>query len=217
MVGLLLLIRRLRHRSALVLPPLAPLLLGWLGGYLSLHWVLNVPVWDRYLLPAVPIASLATGWGVDAASAALGSTGRLLAIVLVLALMLIPAGSAAAGLLPLGGDHGLYDGIDQVAGFFADYPYGTVLYDHWLSWQLRYYLFDSRVYVSWFADSTALHDDLRVFGDRSARFLILPAWESLVSLHPAVADAGFQLAPAFTAHRPDGSISFLVYRLVRRP
>jgi len=194
--------------------PLALVLLGWLAGYGLLHWWVNVPVWDRYLLPVVPVASLAAGWGIDAVLARARPLDRLMAVALVLVLLLAPANRAAAGSLPLGGDRGLYDGIDQVAEFFADHPYGTVLYDHWLSWQLRYYLFDSRVYVSWFADPARLQEDLRVFGDRSPRYLVLPAWEEVAPLEAAVAGAGYRLEPVLTAERPDGSISFFVYRII---
>jgi hypothetical protein len=193
---------------------MAMLVLAWLAGYLLLHLIVNVPVWDRYLLTVVPLASLAAGWAIDGALAGAGNISLLLVVILVLVLILGPAGHAAAGLLPIGGDHGLYDGIDQIAEFFAPYPYGTVLYDHWLSWQLRYYLFDSRVYVSWFADSAVLQEDLRVFGDRSLRFLIVPAWQDGAPLRSAVAAAGFGLAPAFSAYRPDGSTSFVVYQII---
>jgi hypothetical protein len=158
---------------------------------------------------------MAAGWGIDTVLAGAGSLGRLLAIALALALILIPAGRAAGGHLPLGGDHGLYDGIDQVAGFLANSSYGTVLYDHWLSWQLRYYLFDSKVYVSWFAGPAVLEQDLRAFGDRSPRFLVRPAWEEVAPLETAVERAGYELAAAYAAHRLDGSTSFVIYRIVR--
>jgi hypothetical protein len=212
--GLVLLLRWFRREWPAPPPPMAMLVLAWLAGYLLLHLIINVPVWDRYLLMVVPLASLAAGWAIDGALAGAGNISLLLVVILVLALILGPAGHAAAGLLPIGGDHGLYDGIDQIAEFFAPYPYGTVLYDHWLSWQLRYYLFDSRVYVSWFADSAVLQEDLRVFGDRSLRFLIVPAWQESAPLRSAVAAAGFRLAPAFSAYRPDGSTSFVVYQII---
>jgi 4-amino-4-deoxy-L-arabinose transferase-like glycosyltransferase len=215
LVAATLVVRWLRRGRAGGPSPAGLLMAGWLACYGILHWLTNVPVWDRYLLPAVPVASIVAGWGVDSVLAGTGSLGRLLVIALVLALILIPAGRAAAGTLPLGGDHGLYDGIDQIAKFLADYPYGTVLYDHWLSWQLRYYLFDSRVYVSWFAGPSVLEEDLRAFGDRSPRFLVRPVWEDVAPVQAAVEEAGYQLAPAYTAHRPDGSTSFLVYRIAR--
>jgi hypothetical protein len=214
LAGVGLLVRWLRRGRVGSPSPLALMMLGWLVGYGVLHWLTNVPVWDRYLLPMVPIASMAAGWGIDAVLAGAGSLARLLTVVLALALILVPADRAAAGILPLGGDHGLYDGIEQVADFLADSPYGTVLYDHWLSWHLRYYLFDSRVYVSWFPSPTVLEQDLRVFGDHSPRFLVRPAWEEAAPLEAAVVRAGYQLSLTYAAHRPDGSTSFLIYRII---
>jgi 4-amino-4-deoxy-L-arabinose transferase-like glycosyltransferase len=212
--GFFVLLRRLRLGSTAGSSLLGLLMLGWMAGYAAVHWLVNVPVWDRYLLPLVPVASLAAGWGVDSAIERAGWLGRVSAVALVLVLMWFPAGHAAAGRLPIGGDHGLYDGIEQVAEYLADYPYGTVLYDHWLSWELRYYLFDSRVYVSWFAGPSVLEEDLRAFGDRPPRLLIVPAWEESSPLRTAVARAGYRMMPAFSAHRHNGSTSFLVFRIV---
>ena len=191
------------------------ILSSWLLGFTGLHWMLNVRVWDRYLLPAVPLIALLLGWAI----AALVVSRRVpiptyLIPLALLVLMLPAAGRVAGGEVPVGGDHGTYDGIEQVAEFFAPFPYGTVLYDHWLSWELRYYLFDSRVYVSWFADSTSLGDDLAAFGADPQRFLVVPTWESPLAIVQAVKEAGFHLDPVLLAVRPEGSVSFTVYQIV---
>ncbi len=189
----------------------------WLAGYALAHWLLEVQVWDRYLLPAVPIVALLSA-GIVARLRSWRMAGWVpaLALATMLVLMLPAAGQAAAGRLPVGGDHGLYDGIDQVAGFFSRHPYGTVLYDHWLSWELRYYMFDSRVHISWFASPAALVDDLEVFGRMSKRYLVVPLWESTDSARRAVEQAGFMLKPVLTARRPDETESFVVYQIVER-
>ena len=73
---------------------------------------------------------------------------------------------------PIGGDHGANDGIDQVADYLKTLPSGTVVYDHWLAWELGYYLGDGFVYLAYFDTPAALADDLRVFGGaRSLRDL----------------------------------------------
>jgi len=216
------------------LRPLAPilLLLAWLLNYFLWHWLLDIHVWDRYLLPAVPVLAVAVGLVINgtrrlALQYNLGpvqdtqaKTYLLLRIVapflicVVLASMLPNAGRAAGGELPIGGDHGQADGIEQVAEFLEPYPYGTVLYDHWLSWRLRYYLFDSRVYVSWFAEPAALVDNLQVFGTHPAKFLLMPTWESFSPIARALETADFNVEPAFKARRPDGSVSLVVYRII---
>ena len=42
--------------------------------------------------------------------------------------------------LPIGGDGGGYDGIDELARYLDDKPVATVIYDPWLGWELGYYL-----------------------------------------------------------------------------
>jgi len=67
-----------------------------------------------------------------------------------------------------------------------------VLYDHWYSWQLRYYLFDIRVYVNWFATPDSLATDLTVFGDsESHRFIAVLSSETALPVLRAVNNAGF--------------------------
>ena len=274
------------------------LLSGWLLHYFLLHWLLNIQTWDRYLLPAVPIAAAFAGWslshitprvqggagvadpfrakklgwgvlglihtevaeghpslpprvrggcpeGAGGASLSLIRMGESKAspppaaggieggpgpgpfsslitnairnnypLLIIIALLLLPnARQAAAGALPLGGDHGTYQGVEQVAEFFADHPYGTVLYDHWLSWHWRYYLFDSRVYVSWFPDPAALVADLQVFSANPPRYLVIPAWESPLPIVQTLQAAGFHARVAFQAHRPDGTLSMSVWEI----
>lgn len=191
------------------------LLLGaWLGTYLLLHWLLNINAWDRYLLPLVPVTAILLGW--SAGELALQFLPRLTHPVLtvLLGFLLLPAAlQATGGAFPIGGDHGSYDGIEQVADYFADSPYGTVLYDHWLSWELRYYLFDSRVYVSWFPDAAALVRDLQAFGAKPPRYLVVPAWEDASPIVQDARAAGFALHPVFRATRSDSTSSFIVYTI----
>jgi hypothetical protein len=233
----------LTHRASI--RPSIPgiLLFGWLLAFFALNWWLTINIWDRYLLPAVPVAALLAGWWTSRAAGlprtlwrryllpTVQSSKRLVEarrqwrrlsfvsisyciLPVVLLAALLPAGSSAAiGALPLGGDHGTHDGIEQVADFFADHPYGTVLYDHWLGWELRYYLFDSRVYVSWFASPATLTTDLRAFGSTSPRYLVIPSWESSLPAIEAVGAAGYDLDSVFRAHRPDETLSFTVYRI----
>lgn len=199
------------------------LLGGSLAVFFLFHWLLSISVWDRYLLPAVPVTAVLVGWSAGAVRSRLFPAGsgprRQLALAapavaaILLALLLPSAVRASNGALPVGGDHGVYDGIEQVAGFFADHPYGTVLYDHWLNWQLRYYLFDTRVYVSWFPHAAALAEDLQAFGASSPRYLLVPTWESRLPITEAVRAAGFDFETVHEAHRTDGSLSFIVYRI----
>ncbi len=203
------LVRSFAHRCR---PSL--LMAAWLLGYLLIHWLLNIHPWDRYLLPTVPVVGVLTGLSIDNLHlrARPGILPTILVIALVLAL-LPGALDTARGSLPIGGDHGTFEGIEQVGTFFSNYPYGTVLYDHWLSWELRYYLFDSRVFVSWFADASDLVNDLAAFGTDPPRFLVIPAWETPQPFLQVIRAGGFSLDPVLHARRHDGTVSFVVYKI----
>ena len=194
------------QRRGSVAPVTGSLLGAWLGAYVLLHWLLNINAWDRYLLPLVPVMATLLGW--SAGELVTRFLPRLTPPILtvLLGFLLLPAAlQTAGGAFPIGGDHGNYDGIEQVAGYFADSPYGTVLYDHWLSWELRYYLFDSRVYVSWFPDAAALVSDLQSFGADPPRYLVVPAWEDASPILQDARAAGFGMQPVFHATKPDST------------
>jgi hypothetical protein len=101
-----------------------------------------------------------------------------------------------------------------VAGFLREKPKGSVLYDYWLSWELRYYLDDAPIYMVWMPDPATLATDLRAFGQSSPRYFVSPSWESDAAMKRAAGEAGFEFRPVFTTVRRDGSTSFVVYRIV---
>jgi 4-amino-4-deoxy-L-arabinose transferase-like glycosyltransferase len=169
----------------------------------ALHWFIAVPVWDRYLLPIVPLAGLLIGRFlarvmdfVEPGLPTLVARQSLASLVLLaFGLLLVPGAVAArTGTFPVGGSPQAGAGAAEIAATLAPAPYGTVLYDSWYSWQWRYYLFDSRVYVSWFPQATALVDDLLAFaGDGPARYLALPRGPQARPVTRAVEEAGFGL------------------------
>lgn len=191
-------------------------LAGWLAVYAGLHWMLNAQVWDRYLLPAVPIIAVLAGCVLVKFGSGERNKQALAVMLVLILLMLTPAIKASMGELPIGGDHGAYDGIEQVADFFAHHPYGTVLYDHWLSWELRYYLFDSRVYVSWFFNAAGLVTDLEAFDSSPPRYLIVPSWKNPDTILESIRQSGFAAERVFSATRPDKTVSFIVWEITRQ-
>jgi hypothetical protein len=131
-----------------------------------------------------------------------------------LVVLILPASiQAAHSIYPIGGDHGAYDGIDGAAQYLMHLPYGTVLYDHWLSWEWNYYLYDGPVYVSWFPAPEALTIDLKAFGRSSPRYLAVPAWEATGEMRAAAEAAGYDFVPVYTAYRRDGPPTLFVYEL----
>jgi len=180
-------------------------------GWSLLHWLWSVPVWDRYLLPVLPLVAVLLGRGVSLLGARAAERGRgargvvAFGLLLVAALCLPVAAGARAGRYPIGGQPAADGGVALAARALADAPYGTVLYDHWYSWQWRYQLFDWRVYVSWFPHADALLDDLAAFGGHGpARYLALPASTAAEPIVRRLREAGYGLE--LVARPPNSSI-----------
>ena len=197
-------------------------------GYFILHWLPAIPVWERYILPLVPIVAIILsrflsrllvflrkeipeeleGW-VEPAR---------MTLVLPLILMVFQGSAvwqARNGELPIGGQRTADNGAAEIAELLVDMPYGTVLYDHWYSWQWRYYLFDKGTYVSWFLSPAALVEELMVFGrDGNRHFLALPDSEAALPVKRAVMEAGFGLELVKTAEQPPGMTAVQLFEIV---
>jgi hypothetical protein len=183
------------------------------------------PVWDRYLLPLVPLLALLlariSGFpvaGIEAMirrprlpTCRLPRAVRRLSLAVLLSLLSLPAWNAAHSRYPVGGDHGAYDGINEVAEFVHSLPEGTVVYQHWLGWHHSYYLFDSPVYLAYWPTPSWLAQDVRAFGVREPRYITFPSWESSTRVARALADVGYGLEPVLTTTRRDSTPSFTVY------
>jgi hypothetical protein len=213
-------------------------LTGYLLLYLAVYWLMAFNVWDRYLLPVLPIWLLLLARVLRLIAYSLQRAGyqlsqrvyqrsrvlaaldlgfrRILSFGLPALLLLLVAPRAvlaARSAYPIGGDHGAYDGIDGAARFLRTLPQGSVLYDHWLSWEWNFYLFGAPVYVSWFPSPDSLTTDLKAFGASSPRFLAVPAWEGEAEVRSAAAGAGYDFVPLYTAHRRDGVPTIVIYAL----
>ncbi len=203
------------------------ILIAFALGYFFLHWLLAFPVWDRYLLGLVPVmclligrlASLAhlSGLALLARHFSIGpaATRRslLAPLIIVIALLTLPATQAWQSAIPVGGDHGPHDGIDRVAAYLRHLPPGAVIYDHWLGWVLRFYLWDAGTYTAYFATPEALAQDLHVFGHASPRYIVFPADESTVRVERAIAGEGYALSPVLHTKDRHSRPTFTLYRI----
>ncbi len=213
------------------------ILTGFTLIFLAGYWLFAFNVWDRYLLVLTPVIALLLGravwqmadsiWPLRVAdsnrrASSLAISHRLPAtrsslIILLSAFCLLPSALVASRSgYPIGGDHGAYDGIDEIAETLRQVPPGSVLYDHWLSWELGFYLFNGPAYIVWMPGPEALADDLRAFGATSPRYIVSPAWESFAETKAAIEAAGFTVEPIQTTRRRDGSLSFTLYQLKRK-
>jgi hypothetical protein len=224
LIGIVLLMYRdfrQNRRTARVLADIA--LLTFALAYFLFHWLLAFPVWDRYMLPLVPVLGLLAGRMVATWSDTLASKGQLrtrfdrsvqVAAHLFVGIALLGSSLAATGgRIPAGADHGAYEGLTRVIAFLRTRPVGTVLYDRWLSWHYDFYLFDTPLYRAGFSSPEWLAADAAAFYDGRPRYVVVPQWESADRLKRNLADYGLALTPALTARRQDGSPSFIVYEI----
>ncbi len=194
------------------------LLASFLAAYLLLHWLVGFQVWDRYLLGLVPLAALLAA-RLLVGAVRLVPEGRPRAVAAVsLGLLLVaslagPVARAARSELPLGGDHGAYDGIDRLADYLrAEAPPGAVLYHYWLGSHYRFYLHDAPLRLHWYPDPADLVHDATVYR-REPRYIAFPSFRDGSLARSALAGTGIELVPIFQTRRRDGTISFQLYRL----
>jgi 4-amino-4-deoxy-L-arabinose transferase-like glycosyltransferase len=212
-LGLVVWFRRGRHRIA----PVESLLILFVSGYMLLHWLWAVPVWDRYLLPIFPLVALLGGRAISCALAAVSvQAGRrpvYAAAIGLIVLVSMPAALAARqGGFPIGGQPAADGGAARVARLLKDAPYGTVLYDHWYSWHWQYHLFDGRVFVSWFPHVDALLADLAVFsGNGADRYVALPSSMAAAPVARRLAADGYVLE---SVDGQDEAASMILYRII---
>ncbi len=199
--------------------PIDLLLLAYSISFIAFHWLLAFQVWDRYFLPIVPIASILISRLITRIIDSIKnhlvilSSLHLVALSLALILCLPFALSAARSQYAIGGDHGANDGIDQVASYLAALPSGTVVYDHWLAWELSYYLGEGHVYLAYFDTPSALADDLRVFDRGEDRYAVFPARESPDKSIDAIKPVGFQMTPVYSTIDRFNQTSFIIFKI----
>ncbi len=202
--------RRKRHR----LPAPAVwqiLMLGFALIYLAAQVVVSFQVWDRYLLPLAPLAA------IFIAVALRWLWRRVGFVIVVLTLLLLPgpAWRAAHGGYPIGSDHGAYDGIEEAAAVvrqeLPDNPFG-VLYHHELGWHWQYYLAAAHFQRVYYPTPAYLAADAA--GPATyTRLVVIPTWRWDAELTAALAAHGLRMHWLHTTYRPDGSPSFLIYRI----
>lgn len=216
----------------------ALILAAWGLGFLTLHVITSVQVWDRYLLPLVLPLALVIGACVGRAVEAAGNIPRVLPgrrtagarvvwlaapALVVLALALPPAVAAADGRLPIGGDHGDYAGLEEASAWVhgtapegaasRDAP-GVVLYHHDLGWQHEFYLFDAvqrgTIELRWYPSAVYLADNATKTAHKR-RFVIVPDWAPARELDLQLAARRLEARQALRSGR------FTVYEIVERP
>lgn len=208
------------------------LLLAFVVGFVVLHVFLPFQVWDRYLLGIVPCLALLLArllslpWRMLQAAPLWRERGNgrerlygtlrlgylLVVLAVIVTLLWQPVQDAAASRFPIGGDHGAYQGIEQVVAFFRTVPADTTLYHRWLGGHWRFYLWNSPYDLrAWqtpgdLATQAAARPNAR-------RYVVFPSWQSSTETRLALAEVGLTLRELHRAFRDDGSLSFIVYAI----
>ena len=186
--------------------------------FLLLHWLIGFQVWDRYLLGLVPLLALLAARALVVVGSAIRSQPwrRVYAIVIGGFLSVSLAGpvvQAARSELPLGGDHGAYDGIDHLATYIrTQTPPGSVVYHYWLGYHYRFYLHGVSLRLHWYPDLDDLAHDAYVYR-REPRYIAFPSWHTGAPVKAALSAAGITLDLVYETLRRDGTVSFRLYRL----
>jgi 4-amino-4-deoxy-L-arabinose transferase-like glycosyltransferase len=191
---------------------------GFVVFFLAVHWLIGFQIWARYLLGLVPLVALlaARAFVTLGRGFRVASWRRAYAIVLGLVLVLALGGpvlQATRSELPLGGDHGAYDGLDDLASYLhTQAPPGSVLYHYWLGYHYHFYLYGMPIRLHWYPELQDLAQDAYVYR-REPRYIAFPSWRDGRPAEEALTSVGARLVPVFETTRRDGTVSFRLYRL----
>ncbi len=190
------------------------LLAAYALGYFAVHVLITFQPWDRYLLPLLPLVCLLAARGLAELLTRVRGPAPALALAAVLT---AAAALGVAGRLPVGSDHGAYTGLPQVVAELRSQPADTIIYQHALGWHFDYYLFGAPQEHRWFGSGWQLADvAARMARQGRPQWLVLPAFEQewADAARLPLAARGLALAEAERIHRSDGSVSFVLYRVM---
>mgnify|MGYP000620534728 CR=1 FL=1 len=168
-------------------------------GYGLLHWVVAFNIYDRYLLIPLLPGLLLLARGLDGLANARRRPAAAGVLAGLVALALLPAAmEAVGGRAAIGADRGRHAGIDALAAYLNAQPLGTIIYDHWLGWELGYYLGPwsdkRRVY---YPTPASLADGARRQPDPATRYWVAPTWADPRPWLEALRAAGFGVRMAY--------------------
>jgi 4-amino-4-deoxy-L-arabinose transferase-like glycosyltransferase len=191
------------------------ILLTYSLGYFLLHWLVAVPTHDRYLLPLLPPLILLTAHGLNKVWEIVGTryiSSKFSAPLLffISAILFSPSAfDATQGRIDVGGDRGQHRGVDQLGAYLDSKPLGAIVYDHWLGWELGYYLGTwSNKRLTYYPNARALTADATIQADPAPRYFPAPARAALDPWLGQLAAAGFKIALEYRTQ------NFVVYRLI---
>jgi hypothetical protein len=192
------------------------LMAGFALAFLSWHWLIAFNTYDRYLHTLVPFlivlaARALTGWW----SGQRAERRPLLPMTLVgiTACLMIPAVTTCLqGKSRIGGDQGQHTGIDTLANTLNTELSGQIVYDHWLGWELAYYLGDKpRVFIRYAALPEALAEEMTQ--QAQPCYFVAPSPQEAAPWLEALRRVGIRVSTTYF----DPDHHFIIYRLSADP
>jgi hypothetical protein len=191
--------------------------------FVAIHTALSFSVWDRYMLGLVPAAAILLARVVllplDLLSDRAGRSERTTVVYLILlgvflfVVLAAPTQVAARYGFPIGGDHGAFQGIDDVADYFrANAPPGSIVFHKWLAWHYSFYMFDLPLEYYWYPDHDFVLDSAEKTPDLN-KYVVFPSWTSEDELREVLNGGGWGLTELYRTYRPDGTMSFTIYQI----
>ncbi|MEM7030715.1 MAG: glycosyltransferase family 39 protein [Chloroflexota bacterium] len=192
------------------------LLAGYCLSFIVLHACFSFQVWDRYLLGIVPLLCILLVRVLHIPEIFLQS-GKfaitLIAFALIMGLMRQPVRQAMNGGYPLGGDHGSFQGVAEVATYLYRHAgANTTLYHHWLGTHWRYYLYGYPYDLLYWESITHLVEQASK-NIAGTQYIAVPSWRSPTPLTLALSDAGLTLNIVYRTYRDDGTPAIYLYRI----
>lgn len=187
------------------------LIAGYSLAFVGWHWLVAFNTFDRYLHSLIPFLLILGAHMIAEAWHWLGARPAvLLAILVTLTGAMSPAvGIALRGDAPLGGDQGTHTGIDALARYLNTELAGQKVYDHWLGWELAFYLGpDPGVELRYKPLPEALADDMQAV----PRYFAAPSPTHAAPWIAALHRADIQTVTVYHDQRH----GFTVYRLSAR-
>jgi hypothetical protein len=138
----------------------------------------------------------------------LAGGARIALVVVVLGAMLPATVKTLRGEAAVGGDQGQHTGIDSLAVYLNRRLRGEIVYDHWLGWELAYYLGETpQVIVLYASLPEALADDM----ESAPRYcyFVAPSPQLAAPWLDALREAGIEISINYQ----DAENDFVIYRL----
>ncbi len=142
-----------------------------------------------------------------------GRLARIALGVLVIGMMIPATAKTLRGEARIGGDQGQHSGIDTLADVLNTQLSGEIVYDHWLGWELAYYLGDTpHVIILYSPMPEALADDIPAAAqadEPTPRYFVAPSLALAAPWLDALQHAGIKYSITYK----DTASSFVIYRL----